>query len=120
SAPLHAAFGAVATLDASTTYNLQHSLLHFTWKQVGGPRVALSDPHAPRVTFRAEPLSPEQAAWEGLCRALMTHPDFLFTRPRSLASIRDPKERRRLQLVKIAQDLVGRPPADAEVKEVDA
>jgi hypothetical protein len=144
SVPQRAQVGASVTMDASATYNLQRSLLRFTWKQIGGPRVKLSDPHAPRVTFTAVPKTAEQAAWESLCRALMKHPDFLFTRPRSLASrpgdgrlpvgprATDPREwqatgtgpscvaRRHLQLVKIAQDLVARTPTEAELRKLDA
>ncbi|MCS6858878.1 MAG: hypothetical protein NZT92_01000 [Abditibacteriales bacterium] len=111
--------GGAVTMDASATYNLQRSPLQFRWTQTGGPRVQLSDPHAPRVTFIAPAMSPQQAAWEGLCRALMRHPDFLFTRPPSLATVKDPRERRRLQLVKIAQDLVGRTPTETERKKLD-
>jgi hypothetical protein len=118
--PQRAQVGAAVTMDASATYNLQRSPLTFTWRQIGGPRVALSDPHAPRVTFTAVPKTAEQAAWESLCRALMKHPDFLFTRPRSLATVTDPRERRHLQLVKIAQDLVARTPTEAEIRKLDA
>lgn len=120
SRPLRAAGGAQVTLDASATYNVQQSPLKFRWVQHGGPRVRFSDPTAPRTTFKVEPMDAAQAAWEGLCRALMTHPDFLFTRPRSLATVKDPMERRRLQLVKIAQDLVGRPPTEAEVRKLES
>lgn len=120
SAPVHAVAGASVTLDASTTYNLQGSPLKFTWRQLGGPRVRLSDPHAPKVTLTAAPMSPQQAAWEGLCHALMKHPDFLFTRPRSLAFVTDKADRRRLQLVKIAQDLVARPPTEDEVRQLES
>src|SRR5262249_20347505 len=91
----------------------------FTWRQIGGPKVALSDPHAPTVTFTAVPKTAAQAAWESLCRALMKHPDFLFTRPRSLATVMDPKERRHLQLVKIAQDVGAPTTTDAELGKLD-
>jgi hypothetical protein len=119
-APLHADVNATAILDASSTYNLQRSPLKFTWTQFGGPRVKLPDAHAAKVTFKIAALSPQQAAWEGLCRALMKHPDFLFTRPRSLALITDKTDRRRMHLVKIAQDLVARPPTEAEVKQLES
>lgn len=118
--PDHAHVGATLTIDASSTFNLQRSPLTFTWTQTGGPRVALKNPAATKLAFTAPSLGPKQAAWEGLCRALMAHPDFLFTRPRSLASITDPKQRRRLQLVKIAQDLVGRTPSEAELKKLES
>lgn len=119
SAPAHADVGASVTLDASGTYNVQHGTLKYTWQQLGGPRVRLSDPHGAKVTFQVDAMSPQQAAWEGLGRALMKHPDFLFTRPRSLAQVTDKADRRRLHLLKVAQDLVGRPPSDAEVQQLE-
>ena len=119
-APAHAHVGAPVTLDASSTFNLQHSALTYTWTQIGGPRVALTNPHAPRISFVAQGLTAQQAAWEGLCRALISHPDFLFTRPRSLASTTDAKTKHRLQLVKIAQDLLARTPTQTEIAQVDA
>jgi hypothetical protein len=119
-APYHAAVGAPVKVDASSTFNLQHSKLKFRWEQIGGPRVTLKDPTTPVQAFSAPAMTAQQAAWEGLCRALMAHPDFLFTRPRSLTTATDPKMRRRLQLVKVAQDLVGRAPTAAEVAKVDS
>lgn len=118
-APVEAPVGARITLDAGASYNVQHSRLHFTWTQIGGPRATLTDPHAPTLTVRVPPGNAAQTAWQALCRALVLHPDFLFTRPRSLATVTDPATRRRLQLVKLAQDLVGRPPTSAEVARVD-
>ena len=118
-APFHASVGAPVTLDASSSFNLQHSALRYRWTQIGGPRVALTNPAAPALHFPAPQLGPGQAAWEGLCRALLSHPDFLFTRPRSLANTTDTKMRRHLQLMKIAQDLVARPPTQAEIARLD-
>jgi hypothetical protein len=118
-APRSALVGSVVTLDASPSFNLQRTPLRFTWRQIGGAKVAIADPHAPQVTFSVVAKSAQQAAWEGLCRALVKHPDFLFTRPPSLATTRDAKGRRRLQLVKIAQDLVGRTPSEAELRHLD-
>jgi hypothetical protein len=117
--PIHAHAGAVVTLDATGSYNLQGTPLQYTWRQVGGSYVPLSRSHAPTLTFIAPALSGQQAAWEGLCRALMKHPDFLFTRPLSLATVKEPQTRKRLQLVKIAQDLVGRPPTAAELAKLE-
>ncbi len=114
--PLEARAGGTVTLDASASYNLQRSDLRYTWTQTGGPRVDLPDPHAPTLTFVAPTMTARQAAWEGLCRALLRHPDFLFTRPPSAATLRDGIARRRLLLVKIAQDLVGRTPSDVELE----
>ena len=118
-APAEAPVGARITLDASASYNVQHSPLHFAWSQIGGPRAVLSAPNAPALTARVAEEDAPQIAWEGLCRALILHPDFLFTRPRTLAATRDPATRRRLQLVKLAQDLVGRPPTVSEVARLD-
>ncbi|HLK58451.1 MAG TPA: hypothetical protein VKU00_17920 [Chthonomonadaceae bacterium] len=112
--------GATMTLDASGSYNTQHAPLQFTWRQTGGAEVKLSDPHAAKISFAVPGISAQEAAWQGLCRALMKHPDFLFTRPLALATTRDPQTRRRLQLVKIAQDLVGRTPTDAELAKLDS
>jgi hypothetical protein len=119
-APYHANVGNAIAIDASSTFNLQHSKLSFRWEQIGGPRVTLTDPTSPILKFTAPKITARQAAWEGLCRALMEHPDFLFTRPRSLATVADAKTRRRLQLVKIAQDLLARTPTPDEVAQVDA
>lgn len=119
-APLVASVGATLTLDAKSSFNLQHTPLTFRWTQIGGPRVAVANPSAPTLTVTVPKLTGRQAAWEGLCRALMAHPDYLFTRPRSLATTTDPKQRRRLHLVKLAQDLLGRTPSAAEVAKVDA
>jgi hypothetical protein len=114
-APRHAHGGAEVTLDATASYNIQGTPLHARWVQVGGPEVKLSFPRPLQVTFKAPAMTPQQAAWEGLARALIAHPDFLFTRPVSLATARDPKERARLQLVKIALDLAGRSPTAQEI-----
>ena len=111
--------GGAVTMDASASYNLQKTELRYTWTQTGGPRVELSDPHASTVTFTAPTMTARQAAWEGLCRALLRHPDFLFTRPPSVSTIRDAKARQKLLLVKIAQDLVGRTPSDAELGRLE-
>ncbi len=118
-APAEAPVGAKITLDASASYNVQHSPLRFLWSQIGGPRATLSAPNAPTLTAQIADEDAPQIAWEGLCRALILHPDFLFTRPRTLSATHDPATRRRLQLVKLAQDLVGRPPTEGEVARLD-
>ncbi|MEI6233574.1 MAG: hypothetical protein WCT04_11010 [Planctomycetota bacterium] len=116
--PLRLHVGGEAVLDAANTYNLQRSKLTFSWVQTAGPRVEIADPSAPRVTFKVPALGAQQAAWEGLCRALLQHPDFLFTRPPSLEKINDKAARAKLQLVKIAQDLVGRTPNHDELAKL--
>jgi hypothetical protein len=109
----------MVTLDTTRSYNLQGTPLRMTWRQLGGPYISLADPHAAKLTFSVPSMSAQQAAWEGLCRALMKHPDFLFTRPVTLAAARDLQTRRRLQLVKIAQDLVGRTPLPEELAKLE-
>jgi hypothetical protein len=117
--PARAVAGAEVMLDASASFNLQQSRLTFSWKQMGGPRIVLKNADKPSLAFVAPTMTAQQAAWEGLCRALMKHPDFLFSRPLSLATVKNPKERQRLQLVKIAQDLVARTPTEAELKRLE-
>ena len=119
-APAEAPIGAKVVLDASASYNVQHSPLHYTWTQIGGPQAVLSGVHSPVLAVQPAGETAPQLAWEGLCRALVLHPDFLFSRPRSLAAVRDPATRRRLQLVKLAQDLVGRPPSASETARLDS
>jgi hypothetical protein len=53
------------------------------------------------------------SAWSGLCEALIRHPDFLFTLAPSYASATG-ATRTHLMLLKVAQDLTGRPPTQAE------
>jgi hypothetical protein len=118
-APAAAPIGASVTLDAASSYNVQHSQLRYAWRQTGGPKVALVSPASAVAKFVMPAREARQEAWVGLCRALILHPDFLFSRPRSLATTRDPKVRSRLQLVKIAQDLVGRPPTGAELTRLE-
>lgn len=57
-------------------------------------------------------------AWSGLCEALFKHPDFLFTLPPSARSAAG-RQRDRLILVKVAQDLLARPPTAAELGQFD-
>ncbi|MBL8955200.1 MAG: hypothetical protein JNK82_30765, partial [Myxococcaceae bacterium] len=52
-------------------------------------------------------------AWGGVCEALVQHPDFLFTVAPS-ADGRTGAEKQKLLLVKLALDLMGRPPTAAE------
>ena len=117
--PAHAHVGANILFDATGSYNVQSSQLTYTWRQTGGAYIKLADPHTPKLSFVAPPMGAPEAAWEGLCRALLKHPDFLFTRPLSLAKTQDAATRKHLQLVKIAQDLVGRPPLSAELAKLD-
>jgi hypothetical protein len=116
--PARTKAGVITELDASASFTIQRSPLKFAWQQTGGPAVAVADWHAPSIKFAVPRLSVQQAAWQGLCRALMRHPDFLFTRPPSIQAVTKPEERQRLQLVKIAQDLVARPPTAGELEKL--
>jgi hypothetical protein len=63
---------------------------------------------------RLAPLSNSKTeAWAGLCEALVRHPDSIFTLPPSVANLAG-AEKERMQLVKLANDLAGRPPTDDE------
>ena len=104
-------------IDASSSYTAQGSQLDYRWRQTRGVPVEISG-SGPVLHFTAPRRSAEQAAWEALCRALMRHPDFLFTRPPSLFNTRHAAEKQRLQLVKLALDLVGRPPNAEEWREL--
>jgi hypothetical protein len=53
-----------------------------------------------------------------VCEALVRHPDFLFTLPPS-HEVAVGQERRRLLLVKLAQDLLGRPPTAVEFTQLE-
>ncbi|MEQ1830110.1 MAG: hypothetical protein ABL921_29385 [Pirellula sp.] len=105
-------------IDASSSYTVSHSRLEYLWKQVSGTRVVIADEHASSIEFKVPRRSVEQAAWTALCSALMRHPDFLFTRPPSLLECDDPATKDRLRLVKLALDLVGRPPTRQETDQL--
>jgi hypothetical protein len=58
-------------------------------------------------------------AWSGVCEGLMRAPDFLFTLPPSYEGLSG-NARNRLLLVKLAQDLLGRPPTTAEFTALES
>jgi hypothetical protein len=58
--------------------------------------------------------SSPQDAWSGLCEALVHHQDFLFTLAPSYEGSTGP-DRQQLLLVRIAQDLMARPPTQPEL-----
>jgi hypothetical protein len=64
------------------------------------------------ATFGALP-----TAWAGVCEALVRHPDYLFTLPPS-HELATGAAKRQLLLVKLAQDLTGRPPTAAELAQL--
>jgi hypothetical protein len=64
------------------------------------------------------PLSTDKvSAWAGLCEALVRHPDSIFTLPPSVTTMSG-ADKERLQLVKLANDFVGRPPSDDEFAQL--
>ncbi len=113
--PVATRVGAEVVLDASSTYSLDRARLRFQWEQIDGPPVELEvDPQGPLARFVTPGLDLDELAWVGLVRALIAHPDFLFTRPPSVARASSELERDRLRLVKLTLDLLGRSPAAAE------
>lgn len=118
--PAHARAETGLEIDASASYTVHGSALTFRWEQTGGPAVRLEDPASSVARFVVPRQDVQQVAWESLCRALLRHPDFLFTRPPSVERTRDRREKKRLQLVKIALDLLGRPPNRAELERLAA
>lgn len=75
----------------------------------------LTDAYALLVDLAA--LGPLPTAWAGVCEALVRHPDFLFTLPPS-HEVAAGASKRQLLLVKLAQDLTGRPPTAAELAQL--
>lgn len=117
--PATTRIGAEVVLDASSTYSLDRPSLHFHWEQIDGPPVELEvDQHGQIARFVTPELDVDELAWVGLARALIAHPDFLFTRPLSLARASSELEKERLRLVKLALDLLGRSPTAAETERL--
>lgn len=56
-------------------------------------------------------------AWAGVCEALVRHPDSIFTLPPSVKTLQG-VDKERMQLVKLANDLVGRPPTPEEMMQL--
>lgn len=111
--PTQAKSDAEVVLDASSTYCVQGGMHEFSWRQISGPIVDLTNKSASRIKFTAPRLNIDQVAWSSLCAALIRHPDFLFTRPSSVHTASS-KARQRLKLSKLALDLVGRCPTHEE------
>ena len=120
SRPSLAKADALLTLDASDSETLQQSELVYSWRQLSGPHVKGVKVAKEQLRFVVPRQRAERAAWTALCGALMRHPDFLFTRPPSLSGELPPVDRMRLQLVRTAIDLTGRPPTQAELDELAA
>ena len=74
----------------------------------------LADATALSVTLAPLSASPADA-WAGVCEALVRHPDFLFTLPPSASTLTG-AARERMQLVKLAMDLVARTPLATELE----
>ncbi|HSH94673.1 MAG TPA: hypothetical protein VK968_11055, partial [Roseimicrobium sp.] len=116
--PSRARGDAPVEMDASTSYTVQGSKLKFNWQQIEGPAVKL-DVKGGIVKFTAPRRSLQQSAWEALARALVRHPDFLFTRAPSIQTVKGKADKQHLQLAKAAQDLVGRAPTRDEFSRLD-
>ena len=116
--PARARAESEVTIDASGSFTVQGSKLAYHWKQIDGPAVIISG-DGPVLHFTAPRRNLQQAAWVALARGLIRHPDFVFTRPPSMEFARNPEEKRRLQLVKLALDLTGRPPTSEEVADLE-
>jgi hypothetical protein len=115
--PPLAACDASLEIDASASYTVQRSGLKFAWSQTRGVPVRMQA-EGPILKCFVPRRSVEEGAWVALTRALLRHPDFLFARPPSIFQVRDQALRKRLQLVKIALDLVGRPPNATELTQL--
>lgn len=115
--PLTAKADATVRLDASASFTVQQSELQFKWKQLDGPRVDIQDPHRASLTFTAPRVDPVDLAWASLAAGLVRHPDFLFTFPPSSVAVQS-EDLRRLQLTKVAMDLLGRPPTMSEFAQL--
>ena len=111
--------GGQITLDASASYTTHRAALDYEWTQLEGPPVSYH-PSDARLAFTLPQLSAKHLMWQALGRALMRHPDFLFTRPPAVATVSDANEKARLQLVKLALDLVGRPPSAKDLALLDS
>ena len=116
-----AAVGSTVVLDAAATYNVQRSHLRFRWRQLQGPPISLSkdEETSPALTLRLPQRDVAATAWVALARGLLRHPDFLFTRPPSIVRSKGAL-RLRLQLVRLAQDLLGRLPTAEEIAQLDS
>ncbi len=117
--PMIAKSDARLKLDASNCYTVQQSALQYSWRQLSGVPVDLGDSTQAVIEFSVPRPDIKQYAWSSLCAALLRHPDFLFTRPPSLSLVGSEREKQKLRLVKIALDLVGRPPTSGEIKKLD-
>jgi hypothetical protein len=64
------------------------------------------------------PVSPTKtSAWAGVCEALVRHPDSIFTLPPYYDQATG-ADKDRMRLVKFTNDLLGRPPSDAELAQL--
>ncbi len=117
--PLIAKSDAKVKLDASASYTVQRSELRYSWRQISGSPVELREAEQPTVEFIVPRPDIDQFAWSSLCAGLMRHPDFLFTRPPSFFLTASEQDKQHMQLLKIALDLVGRPPTTEEIRKLN-
>lgn len=117
--PQIARAGTRIELNASSSYTVQGSQLDFQWRQISGPKVAVQEWEQASLDFVAPRLSSVELAWTSLVSALLRHPDFLFCFPPTLQSDA-PNDQPQLHLLKLAMDLVGRPPTEQELEQLNS
>lgn len=112
--PPSAVVGSQVVLDASDSFTTQGSELSFQWRQVGGVPVD-GVASGPRLSFDVPAANGDYHFWLALTQGLIRHPDFLFTRAASLDRELSERDRKSLQLSRLAIDLLGRAPTPEEV-----
>ena len=101
-------------LDASESFTTQGSDLEMEWRQVSGVPVVLEG-QGSIVEFKVPDADPYYEFWVALAQSLVRHPEFLFTRSSAMDWVSDERQRKQLQLSRLALDLVGRAPTSAEL-----
>ncbi len=115
SKPLRVHAGSRVKLNASASFTTQGSRLRYQWRQLAGvPVKGTMDEES--LSFEAPRQNVEFQGWLALTRAILQHPDFLFTRAPALDWVAGEIDRRRLLLSRLALDLVGRTPTKGELR----
>ncbi len=108
--PLPGTTGGVAGAEAATRSSIGHVFESLLLRQ------AQADEIQPLYELLRELeifTGDRKSAWTGVCEGLLKHPDFLFTRPPTFDAA-PTAERAPLLLIKLALDLLDRPPTTAE------
>jgi hypothetical protein len=105
-------------IDAGSSYSVQGNELEYEWRQTSGTPVEFPTEDS-SIAIRLPRRDVMEAAWVALCRALVRHPDFLFTRPPSLSRLDMSVDVKKiLNGSRLALDLVGRSLTQNEVQEL--